>query len=691
MNVSASRICWAAGVLAAVCGLAASLRGQAVHPRLMPEPVQIAYGAGYVAVSDLCDGDTQPLAAEEQFALRTLEQGLGMELASCAVHGGVAVRLERSGGVEALPVPGETPGPGSREAYAISVAAKGVEIQARTSAGVYYGVQTLLQMVEPRAGGGLELPLANVKDWPALSYRGTLVDAGSEGPMSTFAEVERQIDLIAKWKGNQYFFYSEGNIEMLGYPLLNPQARFTQQQIREIVAYARQRHIDVVPAVEMYGHLHDLFRIEKYSDLADFPHGGEFNPNDARVKAIVADWARQIGQLFPSRFVDVGFDETWSLSKAADKTGANSTPVNLFLQQLTTVTDLFQAQGKTVMAYADIMVKYPGIVPRLPRGLIALPWWYDPSPDPEYRHWMDPLVAAGVPHIVTTGVSSWDTIAPDYATSFANIDTFLAAGRKSHSLGLLNTLWTDSGQDLLQMTLPGVAYGAAAAWQAGPMDPRTFFAEYCRIRYGAAEGPDMAAALNSLEAAETALQEALGPFTQLTMWTNPFAPASLAAMKTKQGALRLSRLQAEDALEHLYAVRAVAPKTPQLDSLIVGAQVIDLAAMKFQAAQEIAATWATIPEHPTAEQLANVIGQGISNETHSRIVDMMDGFTEERANYEAAWLEQYTPYRMGTALGRWDAEYAFWLHTQERFEAVRMGFETGDPVPTLQQLTSWGN
>src|SRR6185437_1666654 len=163
--------------------------------------------------------------------------------------------------------------------------------------------------------------------------------------------------------------------------------------------------------------------------------GGQFNPDNPRVQAILQDWASQINELFPSKFVDVGFDETWSLQKAADHNGANSSPVQLFIKQLAAVTNLFQAKGKTVMAYADIMVKFPGIVPRLPKGLIALPWWYEPTPDPEYKHWLDPLVAEHVPHIVTSGVTSWNQIAPDFTLSFANIDTFLAAGRKSHSLG----------------------------------------------------------------------------------------------------------------------------------------------------------------------------------------------------------------------------------------------------------------
>jgi len=615
-------------------------------------------------------------------------RGLHNTVRACKIAKGLSIRLERTGEIDALPAPNEMPGPDSREAYTLTVARDGVSINARSSAGVFYGVQTLLQMVERDAHGNFRLPFAKVHDWPALSYRAILMDAGSEGPMLTFDEVERQLDFMARWKGNQYFFYSEGNIELRGYPLLDPHARFTQQQIKDIVAYARERHIDVVPAVEMYGHLHDLFRIEKYSDLADFPHGVEFNPNDPRVKAILQDWAAQLGELFPSKFVDVGFDETWSIQKAAEKAGGNASPVQLFIQQLTTVTDLFQAQGKTVTAYADIMVKIPGIVPRLPKGLIALPWCYEATPDPEYKRWLAPLAAEHIPHIVTTGVTSWNQIGPDFATSFANIDTFLAAGRKSHSLGLLNTLWTDDDQVLLQMSWPGIAYGDAAAWQQAPMQPSTFFADYSRIQYAPAVAADFSAALNSLEAAETSLQKAIGDETFVALWKNPFSKSSLQSLPARTEDLRQSRLHAEDALEHLYAIKAAAPDTPHLGSFIAGAQIIDLAGMKFLYAAEISAGWKTLPARPTRAQLMDVLEQGISNQTHSRAMDMLDGITETKEIYKAAWQQQYAPYRLGTALGRWDAEYQFWRHAQDNFEDLRIGFKTGDPLPTLQQIAS---
>ncbi len=676
--------------LVTVCVIlnASPLGAQQVHQRLLPAPVQIEYQEGSIDLSGVCFAPVKSATKEDDFALETLRQGLHLRLRACGEEKSLPIRLERTGDIAALPVPNETPGPDSREAYSIAISRDGVLIRGRSSAAVYYGVQTLLQMVERDAHGAFRLPFATVHDWPALSYRGTLMDAGSEGPMLTLDEVKHQLDFIARWKGNQYFFYSEGNIALRGYPLLNPNARFTQQQIREIVSYARERHIDVVPAVEMYAHLHDLFRIEKYSDLADFPHGTQFNPDDPRVQAILQDWANQLNDLFPSTFVDVGFDETWALLRVDEKGKAESMPVQLFIKQLSTVAGMFQARGKTVMAYADIMVKIPGIIPRLPKGLIALPWWYEPFGDGEYKRWLEPLVAEHVPHIVASGVTSWDSIAPDFSKSFVNIDSLLVAGRKSHSLGLLNTLWTDDGQTLLQMSWPGIAYGAAAAWQQTPMRPETFFADYSRIQYPPEIAADFAAALTSLDAAETSLQKAIGAETMKAFWMDPFRATSLQALKPKREDLRQSRLHAENALEHFYAIKAAAPGTPHIDTFIVGAQIIDLAGMKFIYAGEISDAWQTLPPRPTREQLMDVLGQDISNETHSRIMDMMDGVSETRESYKAAWAEQYTPYRLGTALGRWDAEYAFWRRAQANFEGLRLGFKTGDALPTVQQLAA---
>jgi len=657
------------------------------HRPLLPEPKSVQYGQFHLQLSGLTI-EVQPQAApQDRFAATTLEDGIAnqtgvkLPIATTGEHG-MAITLDRTGSVDALPAPGETPGPESREAYALSITPKGVKITGRSSASVFYGVQTLLQMIEGR-GESAYLPEVEIRDWPTTAYRATLVDVAGEGPMTTVKEIERQIDFLAKWKGNLYCLYVESNIELSGYPLLNPDAHYTKSEIREIIDYAAARHIDVVPSVELYGHLHDLFRTEKYSDLADFPHGGEFNPSNPKVKVLLDDWIAQLTELFPSHYFFVGFDETWAIQEAADKAGAGATPVQLFIDQLSYVTDALQRRNKTVMPFADIMVKFPGIISRLPKGLIAIPWCYSADPDPEYKYWLNPLAEQHVPMMVASGVNSWVEITPNYDVSFENIDTLLAAGRRANTLGLINTLWTDDDQVLLRMSWPGIAYGAIAPWQSEPVDRSRFFLQYSQIVYPSAAAEHLAEAFSSLKSAEVAFETAAGRASNIEVWKDPFEPAMLARMAAERESLRQTRLLAETAEEHLLRAQSLGVPSDQLADLLVGARLLDYAGMKFIYALEINDRWAALPAHPTRDQVRDAFRFGIYNATHSRVFDLMDGITQLRPRYRDAWLSQYTDYRLGTALGRWDAEYEYWRRAQSGFEEFVSQFHDGESLPSL--------
>ncbi len=360
--------------------LAVCLHGnpvQAQHATILPAPQQITYGAGTLPLAGLPVRLPSGAVEEDRLAAQTLADCVtyktGTQTAILTDAGDSGLTLHRTGASDPLPVPGESPGPDSREAYKISITSGGAKVQARSSGGIFYGVQTLCQMIEMP---GAILPEAQVTDWPAMAYRGTMVDM-SEGPLLRVADIKRQIDLMARWKNNQYYFYNETSIALDGLPPAAPGARLTKNDVREIVAYARTRHIDVVPCLELYGHLHDLFRREQYSALADFPHGVEFNPADPQVQKLIANWVQQYTELFPSPFVHVGFDETWQLQQAAAK--GSAAPAAIFLQQLKNVSGLFQQHGKTILAWADIMVKIPDIVKHCPRASLLSPGGMNPS------------------------------------------------------------------------------------------------------------------------------------------------------------------------------------------------------------------------------------------------------------------------------------------------------------------------
>jgi hypothetical protein len=626
---------------------------------------------------------------EDRFAAEQLSSCLS-DVAKEPVHvslgeaSGKLIVLTRTGGVDALPLPGEHPGPESREAYTLKVTADGGTVQATSSAGLFYSVQTLCQLIEGNAAEA-SLPEVEVHDWPSLAYRGTMVDI-SHGPLPKEDEIKRQLDFLARWKSNQYYLYSEDSIELRGYPLLNPDGRLTQDEVRRIVAYGRQRHIDVIPNLDLYAHQHDLFRIEQYSELSDEPHGTEFDPSNPKVAPLLADWANQLADLFPSPFVHIGLDETFQIEQATRASGS-AAPSALFVKQLTIVTRLFQERGKQVIAFGDIMVKYPQMIPDLPPGLIAAAWYYT-SEDPTYKRWLAPLIANHVPHIVEPGVMSYDNIAPDFNTTFENIDTFLAAGRRSGALGLVNTVWADDGQLLFRMSLPAMAYGAAAPWQSAPMDRANFFTNYAKVMYPATIAPDIAAALSKMSEAETDLQKVLGDeFTQFALWEDPFFPVHLKHVMQDQGHLRQTRLLAEEAATRLYHALASGADPTTLNSLLVGARLLDYAGQKFQTPSELIELWRRNGKtRPDADRWWNEWESQVVHQDHSRIVDLMDAITELRPLYRAEWLEEYSPYRLDSALGRWDAEYQYWRKFQQRLRQFSDSSHEGDLLPPLERL-----
>jgi hexosaminidase len=671
-----------------ICGT-----GFGEHSPLLPRPQQVRYGSGSVALREMQILFSAIPDAEDRFAAEELRSwmreraGLEVTIGSYGnrADGQLPIVLDREGAKdEPLAQAGEKPGPNSREAYELSVREQGVKIHARSSAGIFYGTQELRQLVEGE-GAQAVLPLVEIHDWPSMAYRGTMVDI-SHGPLPTEKEIERQIDFLARWKANQYYLYSENSIELTGYPLVDAGARLTKQEVRRIVAYGRERHIDVIPNFDLYGHQHDLFRTEEYSELSDEPHGTEFDPRNPKVVPLLTDWVNQFADLFPSPFVSIGFDETFQIEAATHATGVAAASTELFVKQLAAVAGSFEKRGKHVMAYDDIMVKYPQIIPELPPGLIAVAWYYT-SEDPTYKRWLGPLIAHHIPHVVQPGVSSYDNIAPDFDITFENIDTFLAAGLRSGALGLVNSVWADDAQLLFRMSLPGMAYGAAAPWQSVPMDRANFFSDYARVMYPAAIAPDIASALSNMTIAETDVGKLLDRQSMFGLWEDPFFPTYYKKLAAHRDDLHETRLHAERAETALLHARSLGVDPETVNSLMIGSQLLDYAGEKFQTPLDLEAIWQKFGgTRPDSERWWNEWESQVTHYDHSYITDLMDRITGLKPAYRTEWLKEYTPYRLGAALGRWDAEYQYWRGVHEKLRHFNDSTHAGERLPALDEL-----
>jgi hexosaminidase len=657
------------------------------HNVLLPQPQEIHYGDGNVHVGKLSIHYGPQRNAEDEFAGAELTKRL-REITKGASKsaGSLTVTLDRTGMASAIPTNNEVVGPNSREAYSLEVNRNGVKINASSSAGIYYGVQTLLQLVEG-TGNDAMLPMVQIHDWPTLPYRGMMGDF-SEGELLRVSEVERQLDTLAQFKANQYYFYSEASIEFEGYEMVNAVGRYSQADVRHVIDYARQRHIDVVPCMELYGHMHNLFRYEKFADLGLPRYGGEFDPRNPQMYAVLDNWIEQTAKLFPSPFYHVGFDEPWSLGKIGVVPGKD--PFKTFMDVLRHISEKAQSLDKRVLFWADInegastLSQHPELINDIPNGVIACPWVYDPHTN--YSPWVEPLAKVNATTMVAPGVWAWNEIFPDFHKSFFNINELIATGRKFHTIGVINTTWTDSRQTIYRLQLPGIAFGAVASWQPERVDTNTFFGAYCSYTYPPAAAAHVTQALEELSTVEEIIERVLGNTSQAAFWADPLVPGQLKKIQSGEKQLRRLRLLAESAQEHLQLAMRTS-SDPTLHSYLVSARMCDYLGMKCLYALEWSEYFRQLKENPTKELVSLYIGNQMNSTTYGMIGDLQEFLSELRGQYRDVWLEEATPFRLQSALYRWDNEWQYWNNLRTLvIEKVLHSWKPGEPFPSIEVI-----
>jgi hexosaminidase len=639
--------------------------------QLMPLPQEISYGSGkfelapakIVSAKDLSIDNRKAI---DRFVAAVKEQtGIAISITdSKAATSAIIFKCEHTG--SALPLPNEKAGKESREAYSINVTSNKITITAKSDAGVFYALQTLQQLIT-RAGKNAFIPEVNIEDYPALAYRGVMMDL-SHGGLLTEDEIKRQIDFLAQWKMNQYFFYNEANIEIKGYPLVNYHASYSQEQIKRIVAYAKERHMDVIPFVEQYGHLHDLLRVEKYSDLAIGKYGHELDPRNPKTQALLKDWLKQYVELFPSPFFHIGFDETWETERLSIS-DTSIAPKKLYLNQLNFVTKTLQDYGKTVMVWTDMSRDYVDIISLFPKKVIPVVWEYS-SDTTVMNDWIRPIKKENRPFFVQSAVDGWQHVYPSANYTYNNIDLCLKAGANNNAIGYLTSVWADAVQTLQRNNWLFMAYGCIGAWQQQPVDRNNFVANYSRIVYPSI-ATLMATVFNKMEESQSYLEKSTGGRHTLTdMWQNPFSSYALKRTDEHIVDLKQARIAAEEAQEALINALKSSPAkdTAFIKTLLVNTRLLDYAPMRFIWAKTIEDRWSYTmqPKEKRDEKLIGkkddswIMYYDLSYSAHGLITDMMDYSKEIEQEYRQAWLSENMPYRLETMLGRFDAEYLFW-------------------------------
>jgi hexosaminidase len=239
------------------------------------------------------------------------------------------------------------------EGYLISVNSNQIFVKANTSKGLFYGVQSLLQTLPfSRTNDVVQIPAMEIKDYPRFQWRGMMLDVSRH--FFSPELVKEFIDLLATYKMNVFHWHlvdgAGWRLEIKKYPKLTQQAAwrvddwgkswnwsevefnadrskstyggyYTQDQVKEIVAYAKERNITVVPEIEMPGHSEAA--MAAYPELScnsknNFGQSGNFFASKVesnycagndKAFAFLEDVLTEVMALFPSKYIHIGGDE----------------------------------------------------------------------------------------------------------------------------------------------------------------------------------------------------------------------------------------------------------------------------------------------------------------------------------------------------------------------------------------------
>ena len=318
---------------------------------IIPAPVEHKAGQGYFILDkkvSIASTDMDAGPASRWFAEKLQKAGLALSAGYSARE--IMIRLTS----KADPTLGD-------EGYKLIIKPEGISLVANKPAGLFYGMQTLLQMISVDiVGGAVAIPACTIIDYPRFGWRGLMLDVSRH--FFTVDEVKEYIDLMAVYKFNVLHWHLTDDqgwrVEIKSYPKLTEVGAcrvvrygtfgeriapkpgeaatdcnfYTQEQIKEVVAYANSRHVTIVPEIDVPGH--SLAAIAAYPELSttkemqmvspghkfsEWYGDGTFkmlvdnslNPIDERVYEFLDKVFGELATLFPGIYLHAGGDEAY--------------------------------------------------------------------------------------------------------------------------------------------------------------------------------------------------------------------------------------------------------------------------------------------------------------------------------------------------------------------------------------------
>ncbi|MCJ7466981.1 MAG: beta-N-acetylhexosaminidase [Maribacter sp.] len=408
------------------------------------------------------------------------------------------------------------------EGYVLNISKDQITIKGKDKAGLFYGFQTLGQLLVDAKEQNANLPLCSITDYPLLAYRAVHLDVKHHLERTDY--YYKLIDRLASYKVNAILVEMEDKLQYKRQPKVASSDAISIDEWKKISEYAQDRNIEISPLIQGLGHASFILKHDEYKDLRDVPESDwAFNPLNPRTYEVQFDLYLDAIEATPhGKYLHVGGDEV-------NTTGRNSgiSALELQLDWLNKVCAFAADHGRIPIFWDDMPLKQADVyapmfkpemskaevdsiwaqnepnllkfLDKFPKNCIYMRWNYSSPEAYGNTKAMDWFRKHGLKVLgATAGQTRW-VLMPLEESNMDNIRNFASNSIESGLNGLLLTLWDDDSPHF-ELYIRGIIAFAEYTWSGEKRDKKAIKSAYRQREFSHDHAGEEYAFIDSLEA-----------------------------------------------------------------------------------------------------------------------------------------------------------------------------------------------
>lgn len=414
--------------------------------------------------------------------------------------------------------------PDSPEGYVLEITNKGVTITSRSEAGLFYGCQTLEQLLEDSRDFKKEIPPMKITDYPAIAYRAIHLD--TKHHLDRMDYYYRMVDKLARYKVNAIIWELEDKLRFTRRPEIGAPNAISKQEMQALCRYAKERNVEISPLVQGLGHAG--FILKHHWELRENPASDwEFCPSDPRTYEMQFDLYLDALEAMPyGKYLHVGGDEITAIGIDDRCKATGKSAFELQMIWLKKVCQFAVDHGRTPIFWDDMPLKYAGIwelilsdkteaevakewntekldkaIDLFPKECVYMRWKYEDATSPAHQRLLKWYSDKGLKVMGATAASAGDSpFLPRKNTRSEYVRGFSRLVAENHLEGILATAW-DDGSPHLETVWRGYIAQGEFGWNPVARDIEAFKKAHAQREYGFRPEDNRMAFLDELEKA----------------------------------------------------------------------------------------------------------------------------------------------------------------------------------------------